>query len=118
MSNFKPLLATALFILVIGFFLNVFIAPHLDTTEPVTGSVLANFSNHVENGWEVTSVPVIGTITVNPVSWLWLGIDGVTDFMVEQLNILTYIPDTIALVIIVLSILGLAYSVVTLIRGN
>lgn len=117
MGNFKPLLATVLFILIVGFFLNIFISPYVDTTSPVSGSILANFSSSIENGWSI-NLPIIGSVSANPVSWLWLGIDGVTDFIVEQLNIMAYLSNSIAMIIIILSILGLAYSIATLIRGN
>lgn len=115
MSNFKPILVTVLCIFVVGLFLNIFISPFVDSTGVVEDSILEGFIDFIEDGWTI-SIPVIGEITMSPVTWFWFGIDAVTDFVVEQLTLLTYIPDTIALILIIIGILAMAFSVVTIIR--
>ena len=114
MANFKPLLGTLVFILFIGLVLNVFVAPFVDASDPVSESVLEGFSGFVENGLTI-NVPVVGELSFNI-----FGIFGSSaqDYLVEQINIMTYIPDAIALIILILSIAGLVFSVVTIIRGN
>lgn len=117
MGDYKPVLYSVGFLLVIGLVLNIFVAPFIDTDTVVTDSILDGFIDFVENGFNIT-IPVVGEFSVSPVTWLWLGIDSVTDKVVDQLELMTYIPDSILSIIIILMILSLAYTVVTLIRGN
>lgn len=121
MASFKPLLFTLVLILTIGAILNLTVGNHVDLTSPASGSVLEGFSNFMENGWALSiTVPIFGSIdtTINPVSWLWLGINSVDDFMVEQINLLSYLPDALSLPLLIVSILAFAFSILTLIRGN
>lgn len=124
MGEYKPLIFGVLLICLLGLILNVFISPFVDSTSVQSGSILYGFTNFVENGWSV-NVPFlssifsnIGTITLSPVTWLWLGINSVTDFVVGQLTLMTYIPNIILIPIVFIILIGFAYSLVTIIRGN
>ena len=114
--DYKPLLYTVGFLLILGLSLNVFVAPFVSTSSVDSDSMLDGFINFVENGYDISFLG--SSTTISPVTWLWLGIDGVTNKVVEQLELLTYIPDGVLSIIIILMILSLAYTVVSLIRGN
>lgn len=121
MADLKPLLIVVTSFFLIGAFLNFFIAPHLDLTSPSNESVLYGLSNALE--YNVTigfTIPIFGEIgvTIEPVTWFWLGIDPVTDFLVEQVNLLSYVPDVFVVPFVVVCILVFGWSIVTLIRGN
>lgn len=121
MADFKPLLLFLLVFFTIGAFLNLAVSPFVDTTTPDPDSGLAGLSDFVSNGWAVNiTVPVFGTIstTFNPASWLWFGIDSIGDFVIEQLNLLTYLPDELVIPMIILFIVSISYVILTLIRGN
>lgn len=121
MADFKPLLIVFVSFFLIGAFLNLFIAPHLDLTSPSPNSVLYSFSDFIENGVDVDiSVPIFGDIdfSFSPVTWFWLGIDSVTDFIVEQINLLSYLPDVFVIPFLVVCILVFSWSIVTIVRGN
>ena len=121
MADFKPLLISFLVIFLIGAFLNFFISPFVDSSTPESESVLAGFSSLVQDGVTLEiPIPIFGTIDMsfNPITFFWLGIDGVTDFMVEQINLLSHLPDIIVIPMFVLIILAIGFSIITIVRGN
>lgn len=115
MVSFKPILLSLALLFIIGAFLNLTIGSQVDVSSPSNDSVLAGFSNFVENG-VLIDVPVLGNITFSPVTWLWLGFDSVTDFMVEQINLFTYLPDKLAIPIFVLIILAFGFVIIMIIK--
>lgn len=124
MGEYKPIIFGVLLICLLGLVLNVFISPFVDNTAVNSGSILSGFINFVENGFTI-SVPFLSSIFsslsevhISPVTWLWLGISPVTDFVVEQLTLMTYIPNIILIPILIIILVGFAYSLVTIVRGN
>lgn len=121
MASFKPLLLTLGILFLVGAVLNLTIGNFQDISSPASGSILEGFSDFMENGWEFQiTVPIFGSIdsSINPITWLWLSIDAVDDFMVEQINLLSYLPDALALPLLVFFILAFGFTIFTLIRGN
>lgn len=121
MADLRPILICVLGIFLIAGFLNFFISPFVSASTPSPDSILYSFSNFIENGVDLNiPVPVFGTIdfTFNPITMLWLGIDGITDFIVEQLNLLSYLPDVIIIPYMIIVVLVFGFTIWTLVRGN
>lgn len=117
MANFKPFLIMLVVVFILGAFLNIFVAPFHDYTEQTGDSILLDVADFIEDGVCI-DLPLISEFCFSPVTILWAGIGAVTDFMVEQLTLLSYIPDIISIPILILLVLSLAYTIATLIRGN
>lgn len=62
-------------------------------------------------------MPVLGNMTFSPVTWLWLGISPVTNWVVDSLTTLTYIPDIFAVPIVILITLSVLFVVIFLISN-
>lgn len=124
MADFKPILYVFLFIFIFGFILNIFVAPFVPLNEVVEGSAMAVIIDFVEDGVSLTLggvlslvFPDIEIVNISPVTWFWFGLDFVTDFVIEQLTLMSYIPDSILIPLIVIFLITLIYSIIALIRG-
>lgn len=117
MGNNKPLIASVILILILGLVLNVFVSPFIDNPTIQEDSLIEGLINTIDNGVTLT-LPIVGEFTINLVSIFWLGLDSVTDFIVEQLTLLTYIPNEILGIIMITFILSFALTISSLIRGN
>jgi hypothetical protein len=121
MAEFKYLALIFISVFLLAALLNLAVAPYSGSLSPNNESILYGFAGFVENGTSVyIDVPVFGEIdfSFNPVSMLWLGFDGITDFMVTQINLLTYVPDSIIIPLIAFFIAIFGFVIFTLIRGN
>lgn len=115
MTSFKPILGTLILVFGLGLILNVFVSPFVDTTEPQVNSSLEGLVGFVEDGFYF-DLPILGNETINPATWLWLGHDATTDFVVEQLTLMTYIPDAILVPLMIILLIALIYSFVIIIK--
>lgn len=115
MSDFKPIVSSLLIIFVLGIILNVTVAPFVDATDVQGDSVLSGLVVFIANGVTIDP-PILGSINISPVTWLWFDINPVTDFIVEQLIILTYIPNVIALPIFIIIIMAFGFIFINIIK--
>lgn len=111
MSN-KLFISTIFLILTLGLILNIVVAPFIDTPTIQDDSILSNGINFIAGDWSISILTL--TIDLNPLSW----VDSVQLFLVEQLTLLTYIPDSILSIIMVMFILSFTLYIIRLIRGN
>lgn len=114
--DFKPILFVTLTLVLIGFFMGIFVNPHFSSVDPNPSSALYGLVDFVENGVSY-DLPVLGTISFNPASWLWLGIDAVTDYFVDTLTSLTYLPNVLSIPLVVLLVIAFIFVVISLISG-
>lgn len=121
MANFKYVLACVVSVLLIGVVLNLFIAPFVDTSEPAENSTLEGFATFVDEGINVSLIelPLIGEIGFNfdPTEYIMLGITEANDFVIQQVNLLTYLPDMFVLAFVVVIILVFGYLIIAILRG-
>jgi hypothetical protein len=125
MADFKPLIVVLLILFVIGIFLNVFIVPFTNADDPNPDSVLYGTINLIENGISINDntmwcaiVPLLCVIHVRPINILWFGIDWITDFIVDDLTALSYIPNIIIAPFMIIFTLALILSIIAIFRGN
>lgn len=121
MANIKPLLYICTIVFLVAIFLEIVVSPFVDTSEPNNESLLYYASDFVENGVSLNfTIPIFGTLDFgfSPVTWLWLGIDSVTEIFVDYINLLTYVPDVVTIPLMIITILIFGFTIVTLVRGN
>lgn len=117
MADFKPILITLLAIFLLAGALNLFVSPFVEVVEVQNDSVLSSFVNFIENGFTI-NIPVIEDWEINPINWLFLGSSGIKSFFVEQLTLLTYIPDYFLIPLLIILLGGLIWSILALLRGS
>lgn len=113
--EYKPILLVVLLLSITGIFMTLFITPFVSET-PSDSSALTGLINFIENGVSF-DLPVLGNMTFSPVTWFWLGIDSVTNWVVSSLTALSYLPDMFSIPIVVLIILSILFVVLFLISN-
>lgn len=114
--DFKPMLIVLGILIVLTIFLNVFISPFVSSAGVSTNSSLEGFINFIDNGFSF-QLPILGNITFSPVTWFWLGIDPITDWVVDSLVVISYLPDMFAVPLVILISLSFLFVVISLISG-
>jgi hypothetical protein len=119
MANIKLFIVCFLALFMIGGFLNTFVSPFVDSTQPMNGSVLYGVTNFMENGMTV-SLPFLSwiNIPIYPLTWFWLGIPAITDYVVKELVLMSYLPDGLVLSIFSVIAIILGLTIVTIVRGD
>lgn len=124
MGDYKPILFVLLFIFILGGVLNLVISPIYDVTTPDNSSLMYDAIDFIENGFGIGTTgildivfPDLEIITISPVTWLWFGNDKVTSFVVDQLTLMTYIPNSVLIPILIILLVTMIYGIISLIRG-
>lgn len=118
MGDYRSLLLIVVLLSVITMFVTFFITPFL--SEPSSSSSLTSVVGVIQNGSTINwTVPIFGDIsaTFYP-SVFWFGIDFVTDGVVADLTALSYLDDIIAIPVLILTVVLLAYVIISTVRGN
>lgn len=131
MADIKPLFIVVLSIILIGALLNIVVSPFVDVGTPSNESMIGDFAEFVDDGFNVSvDIPFIGgfiewilgddvlTFNISPASVFSFGIDGIGDFYVSQLNLLSHLPDEFTIPLIVIAFLSFGFTIITIIRGN
>lgn len=113
MADFKPLIYSIAFIMIIGLFVPFIIGFFIDVSDVPQSNLLNSTINIINDGIEV-DVLGLTSFDINPFSLLG---DTLISYITEALTFLSIFPDFLIKIIIVLITISLAYSIFSLIRG-
>jgi hypothetical protein len=97
---------------VIGFIVPLCISPFVESGEYNQNSIAVPFIDFIENGVGMDWVPIVPDFSINI-----FGIfgDGFQNFMVSQLEAFSYIPNIVAIPLLLFSFILFVYSIIKLI---
>lgn len=104
-EGYTALLISFGIILLIGFFIPVCLSGFVPD-EINENSFISDFTDHAVSGWSFAG------ITINPFNWFG---DNIKEFTIDQLTAFSYIPNTIAIPLLLISLISLIYGAVKLI---
>ena len=117
---FKPILFSVILVLVLGTFLTLFVAPFVDTNDPNENSSIYFVADFFDNGISISwDVPIFGEISTqfDPIGIFFSESNSIRIFIVDKINLMTYIPDVVIIPLMILVLMSLIYGVVAIIRG-
>lgn len=110
-GDYRPLFFSLGFILFVGLLLPLIISSLVETPpiSEVTG-VMSPFVDFVDEGFCITAL-LLGEICINPFDLLG---DTLKDYLVDSLITLSIIPNEILIPILILTTLGIIYTIIKL----
>lgn len=118
MGEWQPLFIACVLLFTVGLIVPMLVSPFIPVGEFNQDSVVASVISTARYGYNLTwygpfDIDIVYA-NVNPFSWFG---DKAQEFMISQFSAFSYIPNYIAIPLIILIILGFTYTVFKLFRG-
>jgi hypothetical protein len=112
-SVYAPLGVSVAVLLFIGLIFPYILGMFISVNDVKPSSFAGTLADLVDNGFSA-SIPIIGSVQINPFSWLG---STVQDTLYNSLTYLGILPNFIVIFIIVMCIISIVYSIIKLLPG-
>lgn len=114
MSNYVPLYVFLICLLVVGVGLPLFIGPFVDVSSYDSDSIIAPFITFLDQGLSISFFG-LGSFDLNVFFWLP---QFAKDYMLNYLNTFSYIPNVLAVPLMLIMFISLSYTIIKFFWGS